>query len=134
MAVRRRSILCTRLLTFSGASKIRHAKRKLAPGHCAKSAVERLKYADERVESAERAQRETIHEANCKLQDASRALQQAELRITAAEELATAAEFRAQAADIQLQKTNQELALIEEAIRRRLLCASPEAVGKPNAA
>ena len=41
-------------------------------------AVERLKLAEKRIEAAERARREIIHEADCKLQDASRALNEAE--------------------------------------------------------
>jgi hypothetical protein len=38
-----------------------------------KSVVERLKVAEKRIETAERAQLEIINEADCKLQDASRA-------------------------------------------------------------
>ena len=87
-----------------------------------------------RAEAAERDRRETIDEADCKLQEASRALKQAESRITVAEEYATAAEFRAQAAEVQTQKLRQELALVEDAIRRRLLCVNPEVRGKQNVA
>jgi len=92
-----------------------------------KSAADKLKFAEQRVEAAERDRRDTIDQADRKLQDASRALKQVESRITVAEEYATAAEFRAQAAEVQVQKLRQELALIEDAIRRRLLCATPEA-------
>jgi hypothetical protein len=99
-----------------------------------KSAAERLKFAEKRVEVAERDRRETIDEADGKLQDASRALKQAEIRITVAEDYAEAAEFRAQAAEVQAQKLRQELALIEDAIRRRLICATPELVGRQNVA
>lgn len=99
-----------------------------------KSAADKLKFAEQRVEAAERDRRETIDEADRKLQDASRALKQAESRITVAEEYATAAEFRAQAAEVQLQKLRQELALIEDAIRRRLLYANPEVAARQNAA
>src|ERR1700726_238893 len=49
-----------------------------------KSAVERLELAEKRVEVAERARREIINEADCKLQDASRALKQAQSRIEVA--------------------------------------------------
>ncbi len=98
------------------------------------SAADKLKFAERRVEAAERDRRETIDQADRKLQDASRALKQVESRITIAEEYATAAEFRAQAAEVQLQKLRQELALIEDAIRRRLLCATPEVVARQNAA
>jgi chromosome condensin MukBEF complex kleisin-like MukF subunit len=98
-----------------------------------KSAVERLKLAEKRIEAAERARREIINEANCKLQEASRALKQAQSRIEAAEDQLTAVEFRAQAAEAEAREAKQTLALVEEAIRRRLLCASPEAVSSWNA-
>jgi hypothetical protein len=92
-----------------------------------KSAVERLKLAGKRIETAERERREIINEADCKLQDASRALKQAQSRIVAAEDQLTAVEFRAQAAEAEAHEAKQALALVEEAIRRRILCASPEA-------
>ena len=41
--------------------------------------------------------------------------------------IATALEFRAQAAELEAREAKQTLALVEEAIRRRLLCTSPEA-------
>jgi hypothetical protein len=92
-----------------------------------KSAVERIRFAEMRTEAAERAQRETIIEAECKLQDASRALSEAQSRIEAAQDRLTAVEFRAQAAEAEAREAKQALALVEEAIRRRLLCANPEA-------
>ena len=92
-----------------------------------KSAIERLKLAEIRTEAAERARRELITEAECKLQDASRALTLAQSRIEAAEDRLTAAEFRAQAAEAEAREAKQALALVEEAIRRRLLCPSPAA-------
>ena len=46
--------------------------------------------------------------------------------MTAAENRLTAMEFRAQAAEVEAREAKQALALVEEAIRRRLLCASPE--------
>ena len=95
-----------------------------------KSAMERLKLAEMRTEAAERARRELIVEAECKLQDASRALTQAQSRIEAAEDRLTAMEFRAQAAEAEAREAKQALALVEEAIRRRLLCPSPDAVGR----
>jgi hypothetical protein len=97
-----------------------------------KSAVERLKFADQRIEAAERARCELISEADCKLQHASRALKQAQSRIVAAEDQLTAMEFRAQAAEAEAREAKQALALVEEAIRRRLLCASPEADSRLN--
>ena len=98
-----------------------------------KSAVERLKVAEARIETAERARLEIINEADCKLEDASRALKQAQSRIEAAEDQLTAVEFRAQAAEAEAREVKQALALVEEAIRRRLLRASPEAASRLNA-
>jgi chromosome segregation ATPase len=93
-----------------------------------KSAVERLKLAEKRLEAAELAQHEVIREADYKLQEASRALKQAQSRIVAAEDQLTAVEFRAQAAEAEANEAKQALALVEEAIRRRILCANPEAI------
>jgi hypothetical protein len=98
-----------------------------------KSAVERLKLTEQRIEAAERARRKIINEADCKLQDASRALEQAQSRIEATEDQLTAVEFRAQAAEAEAHEAKQALALVEEAIRRRLLCASREAESRLNA-
>ena len=91
-----------------------------------KSAAERLKLAEQRTESAENSLREVIADADRKLADASRALTQVELRITAAVDEATAAEIRAQVAETEAREAKQTLALVEDAIRRRLLCAGPE--------
>src|ERR1700687_4546438 len=98
-----------------------------------KSAVERLRLAEKRIETAERERREVINEADCKLRDASNALKHAQGRIVAVEDRLTAVEFRAQAAEAEAREAKQALALVEEAIRRRLLCASPEAVSSWNA-
>jgi chromosome condensin MukBEF complex kleisin-like MukF subunit len=92
------------------------------------SALERLKSAEVRIEVVERARREVIVEAEGKLQDASRALSQAQSRMKAIEDQLTATEFRAQAAEAEAREAKQSLALVEEAIRRRLLYATPEAV------
>jgi hypothetical protein len=93
-----------------------------------KSAAERLNLAEKRTETAERERREIISAVDCKLQGASRALMQAQSRFAAAEDQLTAMEFRAQAAEAEAREAKQALALVEEAIRRRLLCASPEAL------
>jgi septation ring formation regulator EzrA len=87
-----------------------------------KRAAEGLNLAEKRIEAAERARRE----ADSKLLEASRALTQAQSRIEAAEDQLTAVEFRAQAAEAEAREAKKALALIEEAIRRRLLRASPE--------
>jgi hypothetical protein len=80
-----------------------------------------------RAEAAEQAQRELIISAEHKLQDASRALEQAQSRIEAEQDRLTAVEFRAEAAEAQAREAKQALALVEEAIRRRLLCTNPDA-------
>src|SRR6202165_276796 len=98
-----------------------------------KSAVERLRLAEKRIETAERERREVINEADCKLRDASNALKHAQGRILAAEDRLTAVAVRAHAAEAEAREAKQALALVEEAIRRRLLCASPEAVSSWNA-
>jgi hypothetical protein len=86
-----------------------------------KSFAEKMQLAEKQRDSSERARREAVNGLNSKLQQVSRALQQAQSRIINAEEQAIAAEFRAQAAEAQLYKANQELAAVEEAIRKRLL-------------
>jgi hypothetical protein len=93
-----------------------------------KTAAERLKLAEKRTEAAERKCREIIIEIDFELQDASKALKQAQSRLDAAENQLTAVEFRAQAAEAEAREAKQALALVEEAIRRRLLCASSEAL------
>jgi hypothetical protein len=98
-----------------------------------KSAMERLKLAEMRAEAAERARREVMVEAECKLQDASRALTQAQSRFEETVDRLTAAEFRAQAAEADAREAKQALALVEEAIRRRLLCANAEVDSRLNA-
>jgi chromosome segregation ATPase len=99
----------------------------------AKSLSKKLQISEERVEAAERAWREIIHQSDCKLQEASKALERAQSRIAATEDQLTAVEFRAEAAEAEARKSKEALAIVEEAIRRRLLCASPEAVGELNA-
>jgi chromosome segregation ATPase len=92
-----------------------------------KSAAERLTLAEQRIENAERERRELITATECKLQDASRALKHAQARIAIVEDQLTAVEYRAQVAEAEAREARQALALVEEAIRRRLLCASPQA-------
>ena len=83
--------------------------------------AEKLQLAEKQRDAAERARRDVVNELNGKLEDVSRALQQAQSRIVGAEERTVAAEFRAQAAEAKLHRANQELAAVEEAIRKRLL-------------
>ena len=110
---------------FSGMEDHARETEARAQSLC-KSAVERLK-------GAECARLEIINEADCKLQEAAIALKDAQSRIVAAEDQLTAVEFRAQAAEAEAREAKQALALVEEAIRRRLLCASPEAESRLNA-
>ena len=105
---------------FSGMEEHARETEARAQSLC-RSAVERLRHAEERIEIAERARREVIDDAGCKLQDASKALKQAQTRIVAAEDQVTALAFRAQAAEAQLCDAKQALLLVEEAIRKRLL-------------
>jgi type I site-specific restriction-modification system R (restriction) subunit len=95
-----------------------------------KSASQKLRRAEIRAETAEREQRELIVTTEHKLQDASRALEQAQSRIDAQQDQLTAVEFRAQAAEAEARDARQALALVEEAIRRRLLCTNPDAEGR----
>jgi chromosome segregation ATPase len=99
----------------------------------AQSAAQSLRSAEARIEKAERSRRELIAEADYKLQAASRALRQAELQITAAEDKAAAAEVRAEIAELRAREAFEALALVEEAIRRRILCAGAPDAQKLNA-
>ena len=91
------------------------------------SAMEKLRRAESRAEAAECAQRTLMIDAEDKLQDASRALEDVKSRLEAKEDQLTAMEFRAQAAEAEARDAKQVLALVEEAIRRRLLCEGPRA-------
>jgi uncharacterized protein involved in exopolysaccharide biosynthesis len=97
------------------------------------NALERLRLAELRAEAAERAQREFIISAEHKLQDACKALQQAQSCIEAQKDQLTAAELRAEVAEEEARQAKEALALVEEAIRKRLLCANPGADGRLSA-
>ena len=104
----------------------------------ARETEEKLRLAEVRAEAAERAQREFAIETERTLQDASMALAQAQSRIEAQEGKLVAAEFRAQAAEaeardamfraqaaeVEARDAKDALALVEDAIRRRLLCTN----------
>jgi len=77
-------------------------------------AIQKLKLAQERIQSAEHARRIEDQEVRNKLQEAVKALEQAESRAAAAEARASAAEARAN-------ETVRAIARIEEAIRTQLL-------------
>jgi hypothetical protein len=93
------------------------------------SALERLRLAEARAGAAERAQRELTATTERKLQDACQALEQAQRCIEAQKDKLTAVELRAEVAEAEARQAKEALALVEEAIRKRLLCASPHADG-----
>jgi hypothetical protein len=88
------------------------------------SAIDKVRRAEARAEAAERDQRSVLLNAEEKLRDASKALEQAKSRLEAKEDQMIAIEFRAQAAEAEAREARQALALVEEAIRRRLLCGN----------
>jgi hypothetical protein len=59
-----------------------------------------------------------------------RALAQAKSRIEAQEDKLTAVELRAQVAEAEAREAKEALALVEEAIRKRLLRANSDADGR----
>lgn len=91
-----------------------------------RSAAERLKHAESQVETAEQVRRELITKFECKLQDASRVLRQVQSRVDATEDKLVAMEFRAQTAEAEAREAKEALARVEQAIRKRLLCATSE--------
>jgi chromosome segregation ATPase len=115
----------------SGRSLRQHGRacpRDRSPRPVAVQERRRTTKAEKRTETAERECREIIIEIDFKLQDASKALKQAQSRLAANEDRLTEVEFRAQAAEAEAREAKHALALVEEAIRTRLLCASPEAL------
>jgi Fe2+ transport system protein B len=105
---------------FEGIEKQARETEARAQSLC-KSAAERLQLAEKQRDAAERARHDVVNEFNGKLEDVTQALDRAQQRVVAAEDHALAAEFRAQAAEAQLYKANQELAAIEDVVRKRLL-------------
>jgi hypothetical protein len=94
------------------------------------SALERLRLAEMRAEAAEQAHREFIVIAEYKLRHACRALEQAQSCIEAQKDKLTAVEVRAEIAEAEARQAKEALALVEKAIRKRLLCANPQADGR----
>jgi hypothetical protein len=113
---------------FRGMEKHARETEARAQSFCT-SALERLRLAEMRAEAAERAQRELMVAAECKLQHACRALEQAQSCIEAQNDKLTAVEARAQVAEAEARQAKEALALVEKAIRKRLLCANPPADG-----
>jgi hypothetical protein len=94
------------------------------------NALERLRLAEMRAEAAERAQREVTITAERRLQDACRALEQARSSIEVQKDKLTAVELRAEVAEVEARQAKEALALVEEAIRKRLLCENQDADGR----
>jgi len=89
-----------------------------------RAASEKWRLAEMRAEAAEKAHRELMIEADRKLQDASTPLGAAQSQTSAQADQLTAIEFRAQRAEADAREAKRALALVEEAVRRRLLNAS----------
>ena len=111
---------------FRGMEKHARETEARAQSLCT-SALERLRLAELRAEATERAQHELIATAERKLQHACRALEQAHSCIEAQKDKLTAVELRAEVAEAEARQAKEALALVEEAIRKRLLCANPDA-------
>jgi hypothetical protein len=86
----------------------------------------RARETEARAEAAERAQLELIAITERKLSHASNALDEAQKRIEAQQDQLSAIAYRAEAAEADAREAKQTLALVEEAIRRRLLFTSAE--------
>jgi tetratricopeptide (TPR) repeat protein len=114
---------------FRGMEKHARETEARAQSLCT-SAVERLRLAEMRAEAAERAQRELTLTAERNLQHACRALEQAQSCIEAQQDKLTAVVLRAEVAEAEARKAKEALALVEEAIRKRLLCPNPDADGR----
>jgi chromosome segregation ATPase len=91
-----------------------------------KSAAEKLQQAEGRIEAAERSRQEIATEAASQLQLASGAIKRVQASLEDAQGQLTAMEFRAQRAEAEAREAKQALALVEEAIRKHLLCAHPK--------
>jgi chromosome segregation ATPase len=115
---------------FSGIEDRARKVAAQAQADC-EDAAERARRAEARADSAEQSLSRLVTEVTCKLQDASKALTNAETMVAAAEDKAAAAQLRADEAEAKAREASQALALVEEAIRRRLLCASPPAAIEP---
>ncbi len=111
---------------FRGMEKHARETEARAQSLCT-SALERLRLAEMRAEAAERTQRELIVTAEHKLQAACKALEQARSCIEAQKDKLTAFELRAQVAEAEAREAKEALALVEEAIRKRLLFANLDA-------
>src|ERR1700761_1469321 len=98
-----------------------------------RQASEKVRHAEMRAESAEQAYRELMSAVDQKLKDAHRALEQAQANVSTQTDRQIAAEFRAQQAEAEMRETKRALALVEQAIRKRLLNDSVREIDRLNA-
>lgn len=91
-----------------------------------RSIEDRARASEARAEAAEQAQLEIINATERKLRDAARALEEARRRIESQQEQLETLEFRAQVAEAEAREARQSLALVEDAIRRRLLLTADQ--------
>jgi hypothetical protein len=122
-------LVCQAADVFRGMEKHARETEARAQSLCT-NALERLQLAEMRAEAAERAQRELIVTAERNLKHACRALEQAQSCIEAQKDKLTAVELRAEVAEAEARQAKEALALVEVVIRKRLLCASPDADGR----
>jgi hypothetical protein len=122
-------LVCQAADVFRGMEKHARETEARARSLCT-STLERLRLAEMRAEAAERAQRDLIATAERNLQHACRALEQAQCCIEAQNDKLTVVELRAEVAEAEARQATEALALVEEAIRKRLLCANPDADGR----
>jgi hypothetical protein len=103
------------------ASQDRARETEARAQYLCRQASEKVRQAEMRAEGAEQAYRELMAAVDQKLRDAHRALEQAQANVSAQMDKQLAAEFRAQQAEAEMRETKRALALVEEAIRKRLL-------------
>jgi hypothetical protein len=98
-----------------------------------RSLEDRARVNEARAEAAERVHVDIVNAAERKLRDASHALEEAQKRIEAQQQQLSAIEYRAQSAEADAREARQTLALVEDAIRRRLLLTVEQTESRPSA-
>jgi hypothetical protein len=115
------------------ASQDRARETEARAQYLCRQASEKVREAEIRAESAEQAYRELMAAVDQKLKAADRALAQAQANVSTHMDKQLAAEFRAQQAEAEARETKRALALVEEAIRKRLLTDSVREFERLNA-
>ena len=100
------------------------AERQARAETLAKQAIEKLKIAHVRVQSADRLEKE----CSAKVQDAEKLLERASSRIAAVEAELSAAKQRVKAAETRANEAEDALKHIEEALRTQILGKIPEPI------